>query len=737
VAVNYELYYWDSLDESNKLSSKTENITVGAKSSKEISYTIASMNESVYYLKITAIAGNGSKSIINIRIASDVNTPRENYSGFTSFPIIKGQSNTLFACFHNTSSGQAAGNILIVLTDKEGKEIASLDYSTSSIPSSMQAVKTDFVPAKDYDYAKITYKITDKAGRPVDSYSAVYDCADINSPECAKMLSESGNFIYWLILLFIIILLAVVILVSKKMQKKSLGKNPTLTSVIILFLAISGLTLWGSLAGSQKEKVFAQADPAFNKSQSVATARNYNIYEWDQRSGNPDDKGANSVALNGSITAHYNVEMTKGEQCNTIGDQLNFDFSTGTIEFFASGGNMDSPYGTWCSGQTTSTCVEPPSTPNYQLDLDLTGGSSGWIKWAAIVAGVSISSSNPASVSCYGLDCLANASGTATLTANIEPTTAFVFGHVIHGDNHSGFNGYCGHYDPDPCGGKNQPPCRMTPYYCGFFNDGDLTAGAINTILATAITENPLSNLKTNPPQASDYTGKKWILPAQALTWDVDVRNSCSTSTPPVETDLCPNIAGIQTFIPAGMVLDASGNCVTDTEIDLCPNIAGIQTSVPAGLHIDAAGNCVPDNGSSTSTPPGPGGDNPASSTPPGDFPATSTIDTSISCTIYMNPSYPLVQVNTYTFWAVSATTTSPLLGIQWSVDEGNGYSVATTTPANITTFAKPFTSIGLKKVQARLISYIGYSNPCRDLTGVLDYASTEIVQTGGQIIEI
>ena len=31
---------------------------------------------------------------------------------------------------------------------------------------------------------------------------------------------------------------------------------------------------------------------------------------------------------------------------------------------------------------------------------------------------------------------------------------------------------------------------------------------------------------------------------------------------PPHETDVCPNIAGVQATVPAGMVLDAHGNCV-------------------------------------------------------------------------------------------------------------------------------------------------------------------------------
>lgn len=61
-------------------------------------------------------------------------------------------------------------------------------------------------------------------------------------------------------------------------------------------------------------------------------------------------------------------------------------------------------------------------------------------------------------------------------------------------------------------------------------------------------------------------------------------------ATPPPPTDLCPNIAGDQATVPAGMVLE-NGLCITPPA-DLCPNIAGDQPTVPAGLVI-VNGQCV------------------------------------------------------------------------------------------------------------------------------------------------
>jgi hypothetical protein len=78
-------------------------------------------------------------------------------------------------------------------------------------------------------------------------------------------------------------------------------------------------------------------------------------------------------------------------------------------------------------------------------------------------------------------------------------------------------------------------------------------------------------------------------------------KSSCGSSAAPAVVpqqsqpiDVCPNVEGMQTTVPAGMVKDASGNCVLQAQqVDVCPNIEGMQTTVPAGMVKDASGNCV------------------------------------------------------------------------------------------------------------------------------------------------
>lgn len=75
---------------------------------------------------------------------------------------------------------------------------------------------------------------------------------------------------------------------------------------------------------------------------------------------------------------------------------------------------------------------------------------------------------------------------------------------------------------------------------------------------------------------------------------DAHVAHGDIIPAPPTgcETDLCPNISGLQLLVPGGLVIDAAGNCVPP---DVCPNLPGDQAAVPPGFILDASGNCVPE----------------------------------------------------------------------------------------------------------------------------------------------
>ena len=83
-----------------------------------------------------------------------------------------------------------------------------------------------------------------------------------------------------------------------------------------------------------------------------------------------------------------------------------------------------------------------------------------------------------------------------------------------------------------------------------------------------------------------------------------------TTQTPKQPADVCANIEGIQTVVPAGMTLSGT-TCAAATVApvaptvavqppawDACKNIDGIQPIVPSGMYGDGNGNCL--------TPPAP-----------------------------------------------------------------------------------------------------------------------------------
>lgn len=72
-----------------------------------------------------------------------------------------------------------------------------------------------------------------------------------------------------------------------------------------------------------------------------------------------------------------------------------------------------------------------------------------------------------------------------------------------------------------------------------------------------------------------------------------DFDSAFSLGATPIVVDECPNLPGIQSAVPAGYIVDGSGNCVIP--IDECPNIAGNQSVIPVGYIKDGSGNCVVD----------------------------------------------------------------------------------------------------------------------------------------------
>ncbi len=229
VKMTYDLYYWDGLNDENKIDSKTENINLSANSKKEIKYTFPSMNVSVYFLRVTAEYDN-QKSIINIRLASKQERPRLNYPAIVSFPIKKGDKEILYSCFHNTSNVNTQGKVIVTLIDEEGKKVAQINHE-GEIPSAMSADKVEFIAKKNYQKLNLKAEVYDKNDKLVDSYQTTYDCADFDA--CDNKNNKNNNsainrmrdssvkvWLILLVILFVVISVSTLIVVIIKNKNK-------------------------------------------------------------------------------------------------------------------------------------------------------------------------------------------------------------------------------------------------------------------------------------------------------------------------------------------------------------------------------------------------------------------------------------------------------------------------------------------------------------------------------------
>jgi hypothetical protein len=139
----------------------------------------------------------------------------------------------------------------------------------------------------------------------------------------------------------------------------------------------------------------------------------------------------------------------------------------------------------------------------------------------------------------------------------------------------------------------------QAPTLGGTFISGSVTTDAAGHAI-TPVTFSPANLAAVTPHAKQGYhvmlIGDLSSPHGSAKTKVFWIQLSCGGPPPPV--DLCPNIAGNQAAIPAGMHVDpVTGDCVKNKKLpkDVCPNLAGNQKTVPSGMHVDGNGDCVKD----------------------------------------------------------------------------------------------------------------------------------------------
>lgn len=184
VPVTYKVYYWDGLMDSHLLATDKKNVTLKAKSTTPLTYTVTDKKNSVYYV-IAEADYKDVKSIVNVRfVRNDVAGIRINFPSLLSFPIKKDAEATIFSCFHATTPAKVDnGRLSLTLKDvSTGDVIDQYDFK-GPISGSMMGAKHSFIPKKNYDKISLDASLYNN-NVLVDKTSVVYDCSAINPRVC-------------------------------------------------------------------------------------------------------------------------------------------------------------------------------------------------------------------------------------------------------------------------------------------------------------------------------------------------------------------------------------------------------------------------------------------------------------------------------------------------------------------------------------------------------------------------
>lgn len=181
VTVSWQLYNWDGLRSDFLLETRTESVTIPAKSTKTVSYTATKQMGTVSYLIATVEDGDAT-SIINPRFVRDnIEETRLNFPSLLKFPLMSGEENTLFSCVHSTNLPLVEDNTLsMTLTDTEtGFVIHEYTYQ-GGVTGAMMGVADTFTSQDNY--GKVTLTTTLKRnGEAIDTVTQTYDCSQLST----------------------------------------------------------------------------------------------------------------------------------------------------------------------------------------------------------------------------------------------------------------------------------------------------------------------------------------------------------------------------------------------------------------------------------------------------------------------------------------------------------------------------------------------------------------------------
>lgn len=407
VAVTYDLYFWDSVNEADKLDSKTETVTVPAKSSKTLTYVIPKSEQSVYYLRIKATAGDAS-SIVNIRTVSNIEKARLNYPAINVFPLTKGDSVDLFSCFHTVRGVASSSKLILTLTDKAGKEVAKGEYD-GTFSTDMTAASMKFLAPADYTFLNLKAELFNNQGQVVDSYQSQYDCSTLKSDKCEVMIETGVKQSTILYSLIVVLLSLLGLFVTTKHLNSSVTKKVLSISFIILLVLSLATLIWVMTVGvnkagavalvpESKTQTYTDSKTFTSKVHNNENLASVTIYDGTVATG---DVGiTNTVTMDGAGTLTGNPAMA-------VGDKITFSNSFDCVYNF-SGGEFSTPY-----------CGEYNRVEGT--------GSYAYLTWTnPPKPALTLTSSDPSILRCDSstLECIALRAGSARVIASVASVSS-------------------------------------------------------------------------------------------------------------------------------------------------------------------------------------------------------------------------------------------------------------------------------------------------------------------------